>query len=343
MNKEPFEKYMDYYFFMFTCCFLTKGFRRSLIIDTQRNNIKLIPNDLYNILELHKQKSLREIIEIYEENNREIILEYFHTLIKEEYGEFRNKMLGFIPINKDIVSSALISNAIIDIRKKVIINFDSAIIQLENLGCKALQIRIYELLDLKDLKNILSSLKSTGINYIEIFINASEKLNFSFCKRVLLTNYSINKIILFNSKINKTYNFNSHQTISQTKVGLTSDKQCGIVSIEHFSTALTNVLESKKFNSCLYKKISIDENGFVKNCPSCTANFGKFGDLPLDKVANMSSFKKLGNIRKETISICKHCEFRHICPDCRVFIQDKTNILSKPSKCNYDPYTTQWL
>ena len=38
----------------------------------------------------------------------------------------------------------------------------------------------------------------------------------------------------------------------------------------------------------------------------------------------------------------KDCEFRYICTDCRVFIQEDANILSKPLKCNYNPYTALW-
>ncbi len=47
-------------------------------------------------------------------------------------------------------------------------------------------------------------------------------------------------------------------------------------------------------------------------------------------------------IKKDMIDVCKICEFRYICPDCRVFITDDTDILSKPKKCNYDPITAVW-
>jgi len=38
----------------------------------------------------------------------------------------------------------------------------------------------------------------------------------------------------------------------------------------------------------------------------------------------------------------KDCEFRYICTDCRVFIQEDTDILSKPLKCKYNPYEATW-
>jgi len=52
--------------------------------------------------------------------------------------------------------------------------------------------------------------------------------------------------------------------------------------------------------------------------------------------------KKYWNITKDQIDICKDCEFRHICTDCRAYIEDPKNIYSKPLKCGYNPYTNDW-
>jgi hypothetical protein len=32
----------------------------------------------------------------------------------------------------------------------------------------------------------------------------------------------------------------------------------------------------------------------------------------------------------------------YICHDCRVYLQDPKNPLSKPAKCRYDPYQVRW-
>ena len=42
------------------------------------------------------------------------------------------------------------------------------------------------------------------------------------------------------------------------------------------------------------------------------------------------------------IHVCKDCEFRYICTDCRAYIEDPNDILSKPLKCGYNPYTAEW-
>ena len=61
--------------------------------------------------------------------------------------------------------------------------------------------------------------------------------------------------------------------------------------------------------------------------------------MKLDDVCKMDEFRMLWNINKDKIDVCKDCEFRYICTDCRAYIKDKRDIYSKPLKCNYDPYT----
>lgn len=41
-------------------------------------------------------------------------------------------------------------------------------------------------------------------------------------------------------------------------------------------------------------------------------------------------------------TVCKDCEFRYICTDCRAYVEDPDDILSKPLKCGYNPYTGEW-
>ena len=44
----------------------------------------------------------------------------------------------------------------------------------------------------------------------------------------------------------------------------------------------------------------------------------------------------------DKIIVCKDCEFRYICTDCRIFIKDNNNIYSQPLHCNYNPYIAKW-
>lgn len=117
---------------------------------------------------------------------------------------------------------------------------------------------------------------------------------------------------------------------------------CGIVSRNYFGVDKDKVIESINHNSCLNRKISIDKDGNIKNCPSMAESFGNIKDTTLEEALNKPGFKKYWNITKDQIEVCKDCEFRHICTDCRAYIEDPENQYSKPLKCGYNPYTNEW-
>lgn len=43
-------------------------------------------------------------------------------------------------------------------------------------------------------------------------------------------------------------------------------------------------------------------------------------------------------LTKDKIKICKKCEYRYLCSECRAMYSDKkSNLKSKPFTCSYDP------
>lgn len=122
---------------------------------------------------------------------------------------------------------------------------------------------------------------------------------------------------------------------------------CGKVDMKYFNTNLPKIMEAINHNSCLYKKIGIDRNGNIKNCPLMQESFGNIYSVSLENVLKKKNFKKYWNLTKDYVEVCKDCEFRYICTDCRAYTE-RTHInkagldTSKPLKCGYDPYTCQW-
>ena len=100
--------------------------------------------------------------------------------------------------------------------------------------------------------------------------------------------------------------------------------------------------ESLNYNNCLNRKLGLDKHGFVKNCPSFNTNFGKIESIDLNNLFLNKKFISFWKIKKDDVKICKNCEFRYICSDCRVFTKNN-EIDGKPSKCNYDPITNVWI
>ena len=67
------------------------------------------------------------------------------------------------------------------------------------------------------------------------------------------------------------------------------------------------------------------------------------GNYTLSEALGHPEFKNYWTINKNQIKVCKDCEFRLICIDCRVFVDDDTDIYSKPKKCKYDPYQAVYV
>lgn len=71
-------------------------------------------------------------------------------------------------------------------------------------------------------------------------------------------------------------------------------------------------------------------------------SYGNIRDTTLMEALEKPGFKKYWNITKDQVSVCKDCEFRYICTDCRAYLEDPEDIYSKPLKCGYNPYTCEW-
>jgi radical SAM protein with 4Fe4S-binding SPASM domain len=61
----------------------------------------------------------------------------------------------------------------------------------------------------------------------------------------------------------------------------------------------------------------------------------------LEDVIRTDRFQELWRINKDVVDVCRDCEFRYICTDCRAYTQTG-GYYSKPRKCNYDPYEAKW-
>ncbi|MFO0322315.1 MAG: SPASM domain-containing protein [Bacteroidota bacterium] len=123
---------------------------------------------------------------------------------------------------------------------------------------------------------------------------------------------------------------------------LNNASHCGVINSNYFSVNIDTFMESNLFNSCLNKKIGIDENGEIKNCPTMKNSYGNIMNTDLKQVLDNASFKELFDVKKDEINDCKVCEFRYICTDCRASFIRQIDKFDKPEKCNYNPHTATW-
>jgi SPASM domain peptide maturase of grasp-with-spasm system len=71
-------------------------------------------------------------------------------------------------------------------------------------------------------------------------------------------------------------------------------------------------------------------------------SYGNIVNTNLADVINNSNFTQVWTLNKDKINVCKDCEFRYVCTDCRAYLDSPLDLYSKPLKCGYDPYTCKW-
>lgn len=340
MKNSDLFSFSNKYLILFSCCIPVKGARRSTICDLQREKFDFIPNILFTILTEFRNRKFQEIIEFCGNENLEFLKEYLKFLIQNEYAFFSDEPEKFPALNLDWKSPHEITNAIIDFDEYSNHNMERIIKELEILRCPAIQLRFYNSPLYKELLNILSYFEGTGVRTLELIFKYSPEYQVRTLKEVLQKFPRVSIIILTSSPTKREITYNNYypNIIFQTQI-VDSPKCCGSVSLTNFRVNILLFTEAQKYNSCLNRKIGIDKDGFIKNCPTSEKSYGQVDTISLSKVVKSRSFKNLWSINKDMISICKDCEFRYICTDCRVVVENK---FSKPLKCKYDPYDAKW-
>ncbi|RST27571.1 grasp-with-spasm system SPASM domain peptide maturase [Chryseobacterium lacus] len=184
---------------------------------------------------------------------------------------------------------------------------------------------------------------------VEIITPYNSNFDEDFLHKISIDFERITSLYIYNSPFNKRTEWNNKilMDVIFAKKNYTDFRFCGGVNIETFNTNLPKVLEAINHNSCLHKKNSIDVDGNIRNCPSMPQSFGNIKDTTLEEALEHPDFKKYWNLTKDHIEVCKDCEFRYICTDCRAYTErthENSEGLdtSKPLKCGYNPYTGKW-
>ena len=340
---------MNKYLSLFDDCKIVKGVRKSLIIDLSIGKLYYIPNSLEYIVNQFINKNYFDLINDFLLEEQLIINEYFEWLSsngfifwvdnKNEFKSFSNNFLSFDRPYR-------VENCILEISSKYdAINVFNQIIQI---NIPYLELRFYEPVSYKYVFNLIKRIKNSNIEGIDIIIKYLNDDEAEKYHEMIKSELRINNIIFTGSKKNENIEFfKGLSFISHKTENIHSSIHCGKINQKYYRVNKTLFFESLNHNSCLNKKLSIDKDGNIKNCPSMPQSFGNIKDTTLEEALNHPDFKKYWNVNKDMIAVCKDCEFRHICTDCRAYTErthfDGEIDLSKPLKCGYNPYTNEWV
>lgn len=342
MRGETTDGRESHIFRLFACCVPVRGARRSLICDLQRQTYRFIPNGLYEILTEYRDKTLPEIKAACGHEFNEVIDEYFAFLLEHEFGFWCDDPQSFPDLDLSWRRPERISNALIDIDSESDHNYARLFHELDDLGCKALELRFFRSASIAELRGVLDGTRGGRLRSIDLLIGWSDELTPEALQKLSSDHPRIDSVVVHSTPKVLTLNLDSGTVIRYRCEAIDSPSCCGQVHAGYFVTNIDTFIESQHFNTCLNRKISIDARGEIRNCPSLVRSFGNTRQVSLHSVLAQRDFSHLWEINKDQIEICKDCEFRYICTDCRAYLSDPENVYSKPAKCTYDPYTAIW-
>lgn len=302
------------YFLLYENCRLVSGKNKSLIMDIQRNEYYEISNLLFEILNNNLNKiSIKELKKMYGNEYDSGIEKYFDYLNNEELGFYTIEPDVFPKINLEYKSPYQLLTAIIAYNHTSNYSLNDVMLQLVDLGCQSIQIRIFKQLNLRSLQEILNLTTESRVQIVEVYLDY-KNYNIDFLLKIMKENLRL-KIILHNYFENKIIplfdNSNTSYLVLTTKKLKENSKE--VYSKKNFICNTLLYMESLNYNSGLNRKVSIDFDGEIKNYISHKKSFGNVHNDKLSDVIKLKNFKKLWKVTNNKIEICKECQFRHMC------------------------------
>ena len=102
-----------------------------------------------------------------------------------------------------------------------------------------------------------------------------------FCDK----NPRIASLSVFNAPENKNVHISSEGmgSILFSKSMITDKSHCGQIISDAFIINIKTFTEAQQHNTCLNRKISIDTEGYIRNCPSMKEHYGNIKDTTLQE------------------------------------------------------------
>jgi SPASM domain peptide maturase of grasp-with-spasm system len=322
---------------------ITAGVQRAILFDSFRKKYYPVPLSLIDFLDILEGKTLEETLSFYNKKDVPLLQEYYTFLLEKEIVFHCASMLEldrFPEMDIRWNYAAGITNAVVEVSGKDGLNLfnrfkgDYFIPYIQfNITCR--------LQDQEELESFIDLMLFGHIKGIQVAFDNSMHLTAGTLAALCNRKGRIESLIAFNSE-DDTELKSLISSIYMRRENYMDVKHCGIVDPQYFNLQLPHYTESLAHNTCLNRKIAIDAEGNIKNCPSMKEHFGNIRHTTLAKAIAKPGFRKYWSITKDQVTKCRDCEFRHICTDCRAYTDNPKDRYAAPLKCGYNPYTCCW-
>jgi len=100
---------------------------------------------------------------------------------------------------------------------------------------------------------------------------------------------------------------------------------------------------NRRYNSCWGYKIAITADENIRPCIHSRIIIATLNEIHTDPEEVLERMQQYWKLTKDKVRICKDCELRHICFDCREIAYRQNGELSDSNPlCVYNPYKGAW-
>ncbi|WP_027385144.1 grasp-with-spasm system SPASM domain peptide maturase [Chryseobacterium gregarium] len=337
------------YLQLFDSVRITEGAKRALIFDTATGFISFIPKSFSALLS-DRNRDYALLRQESDDESKEALDQYLEFIQHHRLGifvEHKDELAHFRTSDETALSTSEVDYFIFDLHPSGLTSGIAE--QIDQMGIKFVQLRILNgshSKDIMDLFSRLSLFNDTSVNEVSIVLAHHTDLEDCIVAGEVITSNRYLQFLFHSSEHEERKTYGNIEVSKMTKA-VRIPEGCGCVNVNTMNRSRLFYTEALHHNSCLHKKMAIDKDGNIRNCPSMPKAFGNIKNTTLQAAFRNAGFKEYWSVTKDRIKTCKDCEFRYICTDCRAYTE-RSNIdsdgidLSKPLKCGYDPYTAQW-
>lgn len=329
------------WFRLYASCLLVEGYAASVVYDIERDGIYDIDNEYLPLLKELSKTDIQEVSKKFSLTVDELKV-FISNFINSELGFYTAEPLSFPPIDLSWELPYHITNSIVELDEPQNFSLNGVIHQLDQLGCRSVQLRFLKSANLNKLNSVIKYFKGSRINETEILFPAESNISEEELYDLLSQEKRISKFLIYNSIENRVtknqVDFYNNRIIYFKKDIRVDDSE--IICKSRFRVNIKILSEAKNFNLGLNRKVCIDRKGQIKNYISHKASFGNINDDQLKSVIS-EKFKEVWLVSNDQIEGCDQCQYRYVCVS-NSELRRSSNGYVKIEKCAFDPYTNTW-
>lgn len=283
-----------------------EGKERSAICDLERKRYTYIPNALYEILTRFPSKSIEELGRLYEAPER--IRSYFEFLVQEGSGFYTEHPESFPPIELEWHRPETVIVAEIQTEDSLQDHHLKALDELDRLHCKHVEIAARNPLPSEEIESLFSLFSGAGFRTIDLLLQHDDALPMDRILRLKERTPEFN-LLVFHGAPGKTKDTERH--IFRTPLSLPELKRKEDPPFKRLIINREFFLESLEHNPYYNRKVSIDEEGRIKNAMEHERSFGTIGRESLEQVVADETFRELWYACNDKVEEVKDWELRY--------------------------------